>query len=183
MAPENTHHQQTHSKHSTIDVFPRPPDRPYRSRGWLYWRYHILGESMQQIADRCDVSKDTIKQWLDKHDISTRDRGCNGGRPGVGFDPGWPTSDDSDRGHNRWKVVDVDTDGNEYHRSVFVHQLAAILAGYEPEEVFAADTVVHHIDPEGKGRPGRKWLNVPDWLEVMDRAEHTRHHMSNDAND
>jgi len=35
--------------------------------------------SMAEIAKKLDCADVTVQYWLDKHDIKTRDRGCNSG--------------------------------------------------------------------------------------------------------
>jgi len=54
----------------------RPPDGPekYRDEAWLREQYRVQKRSTQAIADECDVSKETIRRWLERHGIGTRSK-------------------------------------------------------------------------------------------------------------
>jgi len=52
-----------------------PAVRKYRGREWLANKYSVENNTMQQIADMCDVSPMTINLWLNRHGIPTRRRG------------------------------------------------------------------------------------------------------------
>lgn len=45
----------------------------YRDSDWLHRRYHDDGRTQHEIADECDVSPRTIRKWMNRHDIDTRD--------------------------------------------------------------------------------------------------------------
>lgn len=45
----------------------------YRREEWLYEQYHENGRTQQEIADDCDVSPRTIREWMGRHGIETRD--------------------------------------------------------------------------------------------------------------
>lgn len=45
----------------------------YRDPDWLHRRYHDEGRTQREIADECDVSPRTIRKWMDRYDIETRD--------------------------------------------------------------------------------------------------------------
>ena len=47
-------------------------DRKYRNRNWLYRKYWVWGYGLKRLADLCNVSKSTIRHWLKKHDLGTR---------------------------------------------------------------------------------------------------------------
>lgn len=47
---------------------------PHTDEDWLREKYKIERLSQGEIADICDVSKGTIKYWLDKHGIESRGR-------------------------------------------------------------------------------------------------------------
>lgn len=53
--------------------------KPYRDREWLYEKYVEDGESSTQIAREAGVTKGTILNWLDEHDIPRRERGPDKG--------------------------------------------------------------------------------------------------------
>lgn len=44
----------------------------YRNESWLRERYHADGRTQAEIADVCDVSPRTIRKWMHRHDIKTR---------------------------------------------------------------------------------------------------------------
>jgi transposase-like protein len=44
----------------------------YRREGWLFEHYHEKGWTQQEMADACDVSPRTIRDWMKRHDIETR---------------------------------------------------------------------------------------------------------------
>jgi len=52
----------------------RHGDRPYTDESWLREKYHKEQLSTQEVAELCGVSKETIRRWLDNHNIGTRDR-------------------------------------------------------------------------------------------------------------
>ncbi|WP_336133552.1 NUMOD3 domain-containing DNA-binding protein [Natronomonas amylolytica] len=45
----------------------------YRRAEWLYEQYHEQGRTQQEMADACNVSPRTIREWMTRHDIETRD--------------------------------------------------------------------------------------------------------------
>lgn len=47
----------------------------YRREEWLYEQYHEQGRTQQEIAEACDVSPRTIREWMDRHGIETREVG------------------------------------------------------------------------------------------------------------
>lgn len=47
--------------------------RKYRDPGWLEREYHDSGRTQKEMADECDVSPRTICDWMNRHDIETRD--------------------------------------------------------------------------------------------------------------
>jgi transposase len=51
----------------------RHEDRPYTDKSWLREKYHKQQLSTQEVAGLCDVSKETIRRWLNNHSIETRD--------------------------------------------------------------------------------------------------------------
>ena len=44
----------------------------YQNRDWLYNQYITLGKSMQKIADECECTQPTIRNWLKKFGIQIR---------------------------------------------------------------------------------------------------------------
>lgn len=58
-------------------------ERPYRDAHWLRRRYHDEGATQKELAEECDVSPRTIRDWMNEHDIETREvRGENHGLHG-----------------------------------------------------------------------------------------------------
>lgn len=53
------------------------PEPKYRDEDWLREQYRESGRSMKDIADECDTYPPTIKRWLDRYDIETRDKAGN----------------------------------------------------------------------------------------------------------
>lgn len=45
----------------------------YRRKEWLYERYHVEGQTQAEMADACGVSPRTIREWMNRHDVETRD--------------------------------------------------------------------------------------------------------------
>ncbi|QLD87157.1 HNH endonuclease [Natronomonas halophila] len=45
----------------------------YRREAWLREQYHERGRTQQEMADACDVSPRTIREWMNRHGIETRD--------------------------------------------------------------------------------------------------------------
>lgn len=59
-------------------------ERPYRDADWLRRRYHDDGATQREIAEECGVSPTTIRDWMKRHDIETREvRGKNHGLYGT----------------------------------------------------------------------------------------------------
>ncbi|GGL53594.1 NUMOD3 domain-containing DNA-binding protein [Halocalculus aciditolerans] len=60
------------------------PDATYRDADWLTTQYHDAGRTQRALADACGVSPRTIRKWMQKHGIETRDvDGENHGLYGV----------------------------------------------------------------------------------------------------
>lgn len=51
----------------------------HRDEEWLRQEYVEKGRSLWELADDCDAHADTIRRWLNRYDIETRDRGCPSG--------------------------------------------------------------------------------------------------------
>ena len=50
-------------------------DTRYKDAEWLEEQYHDNGLTQYEIADKCGVNQKTVRSWMDKHGIETRDRG------------------------------------------------------------------------------------------------------------
>jgi len=132
--------------------------RLYQDRDTLYKLYIEQGMNSREVAEELDCSSPTVLKWLGKFDIpiesATRDRL-----------PYYATS----------------THGYEYYQhnlegeklTVQVHRLAAV-AWFGWDAV--SSNLVHHRDPESKGRPGIPWDNREEILVPISRSEHQRLH-------
>lgn len=45
----------------------------YRREAWLVEHYHEKGWTQREMADACDVFPRTIREWMDRHAVETRD--------------------------------------------------------------------------------------------------------------
>lgn len=60
------------------------PDTTYRDADWLARQYHDAGHTQRELAEKCSVSPRTIREWMRRHGIETRDVvGENHGLYGV----------------------------------------------------------------------------------------------------
>lgn len=96
----------------TVDVFDSRLDAvesdefdgpKYQNEEWLYQQYTLLGKTLQEIADECDVRENTIWRWVHKHDIETR---SGGPRPGPWKDEEWLRNQYIDRQKSIHQIAD-----------------------------------------------------------------------------
>lgn len=45
----------------------------YKREEWLHEHYHEKGQTQAEMADACGVSPRTIREWMDRHGVETRD--------------------------------------------------------------------------------------------------------------
>lgn len=45
----------------------------YKREAWLYEKYHEEGRTQAEMADICGISPRTIGEWMNRHDVETRD--------------------------------------------------------------------------------------------------------------
>lgn len=45
----------------------------YHCESWLVEHYHEKGLTQREMADLCDVSPRTIREWMNRHEVETRD--------------------------------------------------------------------------------------------------------------
>lgn len=50
-------------------------DEVWHDPNWLHTQYHALGKNQREIAEECDISGSTVRYWMEKHGIESRDRG------------------------------------------------------------------------------------------------------------
>jgi len=114
----------------------------------LYWD---KGLSLQQIGERLDANRDTIRYWMDKLGIKRRERL-------DAVEKHTPSYFTDKRGYERI------ANSSEI---VGVHQLVAIANGQNPHKVFADGIDVHH-------KTNVPWDNRPDNLDVLSHSEHQK---------
>lgn len=124
--------------------------------------YHIRGLSQRQVADELDVSRDTVRYWMKKHRINSRNK-SEALRQWFLHQP--VPFRTNPEGHEVWHDQ---TGQHEWDKTAHVlhHRLLAVAMG---EDVVGK--VVHH-------KNGIPWDNRPSNLEVMDAGEHTSLHES-----
>jgi len=128
----------------------------YKDADWLREQYVDEYKSTYDMADECGVAPVTIRKYMDRHSIERRSRGT---KPKKKASFGMSTL-----GYERW-VGYSSNDGSEQER-LYHHRLLAV-AEYGFDAVCGMD--VHH-------RNGIPWDNRPENIELMTRAEHTKHH-------
>ncbi|MFU1781478.1 helix-turn-helix domain-containing protein [Haloarcula japonica] len=114
-----------------------------------------------ECAERLGCSQQTVRRWLDKHDIETRRSGSERvERAAYNHDSG---------GHPKW---DVRSEGET--KTVYVHQLTAIMDGADPAEVFDNGTHTHHKNEH-------PFDNRSENIEVVSQSDHRSAHNSADT--
>jgi len=148
--------------------------RKYQNKEWLRQKYVDEQYSTAEIGELCDCSKETIRRWLDNHDIETRSKSeaakirakkyphtTNAGAEALSrnrsIHPNVFTH--KDRGYER-----VQCGVNKEQASL--HRLLAV-AEYGFEAV--RGKVVHH-------KSNIPWDNRPENLEVVTQSEHKKIH-------
>jgi|GEM_PF-1757404 len=138
--------------------------RPWRDAETLERLYIAEGLTTREIADRLGCTNGTVSQWLNHHDIPTREN--------------WVAGVEAAKRANREERVAQRTlpSGYEYwtskegddrtNRIVYVHRLLAV-AEYGFDAV--ADTDIHH-------RNGVPWDNRPENIALLSKSDHGRHH-------
>lgn len=126
--------------------------------------YHAEGLSLQQIADREEVSDTTILNWMRKHGISRQDR-VEAIRESTQAQ-NVPMKTDS-RGYEKW----VGSGSTVGRSPVRVHRLAAV-AWFGWDAVVDQD--VHHCTEV-------PWDNREANLLAVSLEDHRRHHIDPEA--
>jgi len=119
----------------------------HRDEDWLQTEYVEKGRSLWEMADDCEAHADTIRRWLNRYDIETRDRGCPSGEKA-------PWYGKNGEAHTNWKGGESPYgDGwNERKREKVRRRdrYQCVECGLEqPEhkEMFDCALHVHHIKP------------------------------------
>lgn len=72
-------------------------DRPYRDPDWLEQKYHGEGLTQREIAEECGVASSTIRKYMQRFGIETRElEGENHGLHGGEAECGGETEDFGD---------------------------------------------------------------------------------------
>lgn len=112
----------------------------------LYWGERM---SQEEIAEHVGCEQSTLSTWFDRLDIPTRYLEKKHGSLST-----------TERGYVYFAgVSDI----------VWMHKLAAIAGGANPEKVFSEDYNIHHINDV-------QWDNRPENVECLTVAEHTERH-------
>lgn len=118
----------------------------------LYWEE---GLTLEEIGDKLGCSAGTVGEWMQRFNIPrelTPDK-----KPAYFYTR-----------HDGYEVWKSKHNGKTY--AVGVHQLLAIYNGSDAHKVFSGGEYhAHHKTPI-------PWLNIPENIELLDRAEHKSHH-------
>lgn len=125
--------------------------KPWQQQEILHELYWEQGLSLPAMAEELDASVTTLRRWMLRHDIETRD-------PPSRRTARFETRRD---GYERWQ-----TTVNGECVDVLVHRLLAV-SEFGLEAV--CDKDVHH-------ESGVPWDNRPSNLELLGRTEHIAHH-------
>jgi transcriptional regulator with XRE-family HTH domain len=142
---------------------------PYKSEDVLRELYHGEGLSQQQIAERFDVRRQTIKYWMDKYEIKAR----------LPMDERNPSISRTVREGGRVQYHVPDGDGGQFR--FYRHQLVALLAEDEdgswhvenPFDIISeekSELVIHHY------MNAPILIDIPENLEAMSQREHVKGH-------
>lgn len=124
--------------------------RGYRNESVLRHLYYEDGLTQREIAAEFDVSERTVWRWMNKHGIQRR--GPDHYRLPSPSDASYP-----------YPFIWMDDCGVD--RLVYEHQLVALAAGADPENLFGGAWEVHHRLPLPQ-------LNLPENVEVLPKSEH-----------
>jgi|GEM_PF-1684890 hypothetical protein len=136
-------------------------DLRYKSEQWLREQYLTQKKSVTEIADKTEVTYQTIYDWMDKYGIE-RDATRYGEKSRVQY----ATYYVGPSGYARWQSKYRDKNGERQTENYSVHRLLAI-SEYGTDAVIGMD--VHH-------KNGIRWDNRPENIEIIDHAEHRRIH-------
>lgn len=118
----------------------------------LYWDKQL---DMYEIAERFDIGENTVRYWMEKHDIP-RYRYHREGKKLVYTQ------------RRGYETVQMDTDNGV--RRCKIHRLNALAWGMiDMDELFKPKVDIHH-------KNGIQWDNRESNLEALSRSEHMRIH-------
>jgi len=134
----------------------------YKDADFMQKLYVECGESTYSIAELLDCSRETIRRWLQKHDIDTDKRG----RPEKSESSKYIYRRENDKNYVQYAVGNPNEDVSTFYE----HQLVLIAEGAEPSNVFSENEMETHFE---NGCP----LDTrPDNVELMDAGEHKELH-------
>lgn len=172
--------------------------RKYHDKDWLKRKYLNEGKETTEIAKICDVSSETIRRWLDKHDIPRRGTWLSeenkenirdtyretaltheeiAEKFGISRPHVTDLVDDIER-FNDGSIYRHETDRGyisyQHYRDgeivarFYEHQIIALL---EHDYELGGENVTHH-------KNGWKLDNRPENLEVTNRTDHQRRELN-----
>jgi len=132
-------------------------EQKFENPEWLHELYHGRGLTINEIAERFDVSDSTVYRRLEKYGIGRRS---------------WPNSKYvptrvDKEGYVRWRHQYRDDSDAKKEDCVSVHRLLAV--AMFGSEVFDKKIVVHHLN-------GIPWDNRESNVSLMTRKGHSTHH-------
>lgn len=136
----------------------RTTEKKYQDKEWLQEQYREIGRTQAEIAKIAGCSERTIREWMKKFEIETR----NSGRPQEEY----ATYRTNYKGYERWR-----SQSGESLKNVAVHRLLATLKVDDLEELDGKH--IHH-------KSHIPWLNTLEGIEVMEPSEHREHHTSDE---
>ena len=165
------------NKHNIPAHGKRPEKNPgakYKDKQWLKEQYWEKERNTNELAEECGCSNETIRRWLNNHDLGVRSRSEQTRLEWIGADErkakqAKATSERNKSIHpsfftrkNGYEVVACGTN----KKQASMHRLLAV-AEYGIDAV--EGMCVHHKNEV-------KWDNRPENIELMTRSDHMKHH-------
>jgi len=133
-------------------------DKPWRSESTLRREYVNNGRSSYELADEWGCDSKTVRNWIHKYGIETREAKDYNRVKYADFNH-------HEQGYERWQNYY----GEDRGATVFVHRLLAV-SKYGFDAV--TDKHVHH-------KVSIPWLNTYENIELMNDSEHAKEHYKN----
>lgn len=138
---------------------------PWRNEETLKELYSERKLTAEETATKLGCSASTIRNWLQKFGIPTREGGLKRSYAPTSISP---------KGYERWHNIETE---RGTRRDIFVHQLTVIADGANPRKVFnGGEYTVHHKNEV-------PWDNRPDNLVVLSASDHAALHHENGTYD
>ena len=132
--------------------------KSYKDKETLYELYHTKRQSLQEIADDHNVTKQSVHQWMKRHGIERRDQ-KKAQSEKIRVERAQYTT--TEAGYPYWKSANPDTgnvDQVAVSRLLYVAHFGTEMLG---------DRHVHHIN-------GCSWDNRPSNLAAMTASDHAK---------